>query len=185
MSPWREGRTGPAEWGAFLRRFILLWLACSGLGTLLLFLFLSTFLSSPLTGGYGAVFYALRHLSATMLPVVVLSLLAYVLFLAGAAVWLCIILLHKIAGPMFGLEKVLGAYQDGRPVRPFFMRHGDMVPELVSAFNGFVGRLREDRRRWAGVMENAERLTLQDSGTRRAEMEKALAKLWTLLSRYR
>ncbi len=185
MSPWRGEITGPADWSSFLGRFLLLWLASSGLATLLLFLFLFMFLSSPLTGGYGAVFYALRHLSGTMLPVVVLSILAYALFLGGAAAWLCVNLLHKIAGPMFGLEKVLGTYLNGGLVRPFFMRHGDMVPALVSAFNGFVGRLREDRRTWEGVMENAERLTLQDSGTRRAEMEKALAELGTLLSRYR
>jgi hypothetical protein len=176
---------GPAAGSAFWGRFFLCWLASSGLGTLLLFLFHFLFLKSPLPGEFAAVYYALRHLSETMLPVVVLSLLAYVLFLSGAAAWLCINLLHKITGPIFGLEKVLGTYLDGKPVRPFFMRHDDLVPELVSAFNGFVGRLREERRRWAGVMENAERLTLQDQGTRRAEMEKALAELETLLSRYR
>jgi len=120
-----------------------------------------------------------------MLPVVALSLLAYVLFLSGAAAWLCINLLHKIAGPIFGLEKVLGTYLDGASVRPFFMRHGDLVPELISAFNGFVSRLREDRQKWAGVMENAERFTLQDRETRRTEMKKALAELETLLFRYR
>jgi hypothetical protein len=119
-----------------------------------------------------------------MFPVVALSLLVYVLFLSGAAAWLCINLLHKIAGPMFGMEKVLGTYLDGASVRPFFMRNGDLVPELVSAFNGFVSRLREERQNWAGVMENAERFTLQDRETRRAEMKKALAELSTLLSRY-
>jgi hypothetical protein len=167
-----------------LGRFLLFWLASSGLGTLLLFLFHYLFLSPPLPDEYAAVYYALRHLAATMFPVVALSLLVYVLFLSGAAAWLCINLLHKIAGPMFGMEKVLGTYLDGASVRPFFMRHGDLVPELVSAFNGFVSRLREERQNWAGVMENAERFTLQDRETRRTEMEKALAELATLLSRY-
>jgi len=102
-----------------------------------------------------------------------------------SAAWLCINLLHKVAGPIFGLEKVFVTYLNGGSVRPFFMRHGDLVPELISAFNGFMGRMRENRRRWLGVMENADRLCLQDRETCRAEMEKALAELETLLLPYR
>ncbi|NNG45691.1 MAG: hypothetical protein HKM86_01065 [Deltaproteobacteria bacterium] len=184
MSPWRGSGMGPVAPRMFWGRFLLFWFASSGLGTLLLFLFCYLFLAAPFPGGYAAVFYALRHLGETMLPVVALSILVYVLFLSGAAAWLCINLLHKIAGPIFGLEKVLGTYLQGAAVRPFFMRHSDLVPELVSAFNGFVSRLRGDRQKWTGVMENAERLTLQDRETRRNEMEKALAELATLLSRY-
>ena len=184
MSPWRKRGEVPAAGRAFWRQFLLFWLASSGLGTLLLFLFHYLYFTFPLPDGYAAVYYALRHLADTMLPVVALSLLAYVLFLSGAAAWLCISLLHKIAGPIFGLEKVLRTYLNGASVRPFFMRHGDLVPELVSAFNGFVGRLREDRRRWLGVMENADRLCLQDRDTCRAEREKALAELESLLFRY-
>ena len=185
MKPAGGGGTGPAGGGEFWGRFLLFWLVSSGAGTLLLFLLFRQFLSSPLTGGYGAVFHALRHLAEILLPFIVLSMLAYVLLVGGAAALLCIILLHRIAGPVFRLERVLGNYLDGEPVKPFFLRHGDLVPELASAFNRFMGRLREDRQRWMGVMENADRLCLQDRETCRAEMEKALAELTTLLSRYR
>ena len=185
MSPWKGGMEAPAADSAFRGRFLLFWFASSGLGTLLLFLFHYLYFSPPLPDGYGAAYYALRHLAGTMLPVVALSFLAYVLFLGGAAAWLCINLLHKVAGPIFGLEKVLRTYLNGASVRPFFMRHGDLVPDLISAFNGFVGRLREDRRRWLGVMENADRLCLQDRETCRAEMEKALDELENLLFPYR
>lgn len=185
MSPWRGGRGDPAAGHSFWGRFLLFWLASSGVGTLLLFLFHYLYLTPPFPDGYAAVYYALRHLAGTMLPVVALSLLAYVLFLSGAAAWLCINLLHKVAGPIFGLEKVLGTFLNGAPIRPFFMRHGDQVPDLISAFNGFVSRLREDRRKWLGVMESADRLGLQDRETCRAGMEKALAELETLLSPYR
>jgi len=184
VSPWRGDRRVPVAGHAFWGEFLLFWFASSGLGTLLLFLYYYLFLSPPLPSGYAAVYYALRHLAETMFPVVALSILAYVLFLSFAAAWLCISLLHKIAGPMFGLEKVLGTCLEGASIRPFFMRRGDLVPELVSAFNGFIRRLREDRQKWAGVMENAERFTLQAPETRRNEMEKALAELTNLLSRY-
>ncbi|MDX1815221.1 MAG: hypothetical protein R3239_04610, partial [Thermodesulfobacteriota bacterium] len=175
----------PATGHSFWVRFLLSWLASSGLGTLLLFLFHYLYLTPPLPDGYAAVYYALRHLGNTMLPVVALSFLAYVLFLGGAAAWLCINLLHKVAGPIFGLEKVFVTYLNGGSVRPFFLRHGDLVPDLTSSFNGFVGRLREDRQKWLGLMENADRLWLQDRETCRAEMGKALAELETLLSPYR
>jgi hypothetical protein len=42
-----------------------------------------------------------------------------------------------------------------------------------------------DRQRWLAIMEDAERLCLQDNDTCRAEMEDALARLSDLLSRYR
>jgi hypothetical protein len=185
VSPTRWGRTTPARFDAFWRRFLLSWLAVSGLGTLFLFLVLSQFFSSPLTGRYRSVFYTLRYLAESLASVIALSMLAYVLLVGGAAGLLCISLLYKIAGPIFGLEKALANCLDGEPVRPFFVRHDDLVPELGPAFNGFVGRLRDDRQRWIRILENADRLRLQDRETCRAEREKALAELEILLSRYR
>ena len=185
MSPWRGSRRDPAAGHSFWGQFLRFWLAISVLGTLLLFLFHYLYLTTPLPDGYAAVYYVLRNLGNTMLPVVALSFLVYVLFLSGSAAWLCINLLHKVAGPIFGLEKVFVTYLNGGSVRPFFMRHGDLVPELISSFNGFMGRMREDRRRWLGVMENADRLCLRDRETCRGEREKALAELETLLLPYR
>jgi len=185
MSPTRWGRTTPAHFDAFWKRFLLSWLAISGLGTLFMFLVLSLFFSSPLTGGYRSVFYTLRHLTESLAWVVALSMLAYGLLVGGAAGLLCISLLYKIAGPIYGLEKALGNCLDGEPVRPFFVRHGDLVPELGPAFNGFVGRLREDRQKWIRMLENADRLCLLDREICRSEREKALAELEIHLSRYR
>ena len=55
---------------------------------------------------------------------------------------------------------------------------------LARDFNRFVARLREDRNRWIGVMEHADRLCLQDHATCRAEMEKSLSDLVGQLSKY-
>ena len=185
MSPTRWGRTTPARFDAFWRRFLLSWLAVSGLGTLFLFLVHYHFFSSPLTGGYRSAFYALRHLAESLPYVIALSMLAYLLLVGGAVGLLCICLLYKIAGPIYGLERALESCLRGEPVKPFFVRQGDLVPEVAAAFNGFVGPLREDRQRWIRMLENADRLCLQDQKTCRAEREKVLAELDTLLSRYR
>ena len=185
MSPWRGGRPGPVTGRAFVGRFLVWWFAFSGLGTVLLLLFHYRFLSVPLTGGYDAVFHALGRIGDGLFPVVVLSMLAYVLLVGLASTLLCIRLLHKVAGPIFRLERAMGEFLDGKPVKPFFVRHGDLVPELASAFNGFVGRLREDRQRCAVLMDRADRLCMQDRETCRAEKERALADMETLLARYR
>lgn len=185
MSPTRWGRTTPARFGAFWRRFFLSWLAVSGMGVLFVFFVLYQFFSSPLTGGFRSIFYALRSLAESLPSVVALSMLAYVLLVGGAAGMLCVYLLYRISGPIYGLERALENCLNGEPVKPFFVRHGDLVPELAAAFNGFVGRLREDRQRCIRMMENADRFCLQDRETCRAERERALAELEILLSRYR
>lgn len=185
MSPWRGSGPPPPGFGRILGRFLLAWVVASAAGALLQYLFWFLLLSNPLPEVYGPAFFGLRHELDTLLPVVCLSSLAYVLLVGAAAALLCVRLLHRIAGPIFKLERVLGNYLEGYPVRPLFFRRGDFVPGLSPAFNGFVGRLREDRQAWMGLMENAERLCLRGKDTCRAEMEKALSDLKTLLDRYR
>ena len=155
MSPWRGSGPQSAGTGALLKEFLLLWMIASGAGSLLLYLILVLLLSWPFAGGYGSVFFGLRHQLDTLLPVVGLSALAHLLLVGGIAALLCIRLLHRIAGPIFKLERVLGSYLDGDPVKPLFFRHGDLVPGLARAFNGFASRLREDRRKCLREMENA------------------------------
>lgn len=185
MSPWRGGAGNPAGGGAWTRRFLLPWLAAACLGSAFLYLVHYVFLSPPLPLQYGAAFSVLRSRGGQLLPVVLLSTLAYLLLVGGAAALLCIRFLHKFAGPVFKFRKTLRGYLDGKPVKPLFFRAGDLAPELAQAFNRFMERLRVDRQRWLGVLESADRLCLLDQGTCRAEMERALGELETLLSGYR
>lgn len=185
MSPWRGGGVEPAGRGACAGRFLVLWFSASALGALLLYIVHYVFLSPPLPPRYGAAFALLRSRDGQLLPLVLLSTLAYLLLVGGAAALLCIRFLHKFAGPVFKLRKTLRGYLEGTPVKPLFFRTGDLVPGLAQTFNRFTERLRVDRQRCLGVMENAERLCLLDRKTCRAEMERALGELETLLSAYR
>lgn len=164
----------------FLLRLSLLFAA----GTAFLFLVLFTVFSRKLSGDYPSVFYALRHVAEFLLPVIAISVLAYVLLLCGATAILCVYALHKVAGPLYRMERALEGYISGEPVKPVFFRQGDQVHPLSQDFNRFVERIREDRKRWAGVMEHADRLCLQDQATCRAEMEQALAELERHLAKY-
>lgn len=155
------------------------------LGTSLLFLILFAVFSREIAGDYAAVFHALRHLPGLAGPVIALSVLAYVLAMCGATAVLVSYCLFKVAGPVYRLERTLEACASGDPVRPVFFRHGDQAQTLAVSFNAFLRTLREDRQKWMGVLEHAERLCLQDQATCRAEMERALSDLDRLLSKYR
>lgn len=180
-----RGHDAAVAAGGFKFRFLLLLSIIYAFGGFFLFLALFVIFSRPLAGDYSAVFFALRHLASFILPVIAFAGLAYILLVCMATAVLCIYTLHKIAGPLYRMERVLESYLAGESVKAAFFREGDQVKALASAFNGFIGRLREDRQNWLGMMEHAERLCLQDQTICRAEMEKALASLEVLLAKYR
>lgn len=165
----------------FLLRLTLL----LALGTSFLFLVLYTVFSRSLAGEYSSVFHGLRHFAEFLFPIIAISVLAFILLVCGAVAVLCAYALHKVAGPIYRMERALEGYLAGDPVRPVFFRQGDQAHLLAAEFNAFVAVLREDRKRWAAILEHADRLCLQDQATCRAEMENALAELESLLSRYR
>ncbi len=169
----------------FTKRFLLALLLIDALGAALLFFALFVILSRPMAGDYPAVFLALRHLASYVPPVVVFAALAFVLLVGIATAVLCVVSLQKIAGPLYRMERLLDTYLAGEPVKPAFFREGDEVKALASSFNGFIGRLREDRQKWLGMLEHAERLCLQDRATCRLEMEKALTELELHMAKYR
>ncbi|MCL5885114.1 MAG: hypothetical protein M1377_07235 [Deltaproteobacteria bacterium] len=179
----RKGRR--AEERAHAGRFAMQLLLVIGAGGGLLFLAFYLIFIQPLPGTYASVYFALRDLSAFLVPILVFSLLAYVLVVSGVIALLSGYSFHKIAGPLYRMERAMENYESGHAVKAVFLREGDQLVALAQAYNGFVARLREDRKEWLSAMEHAERLCLQDKATCRAEMGEALARLSELLSRYR
>jgi len=79
------------------------------------------------------------------------------------------------------MERVIETCLADEPVRTVTFRKGDQATVLATAFNGFLGRVREDRREWLGVMEWAEQISEKDP----AGMQKAVADLSRAVSKYR
>lgn len=154
-----------------------------GVGILLAILFLV--LSKPLAGGYAAVYHQLRSLATYMRPVVTVSVLAYALLASLSTAALCVYVLHRVAGPLYRMERVLEEFRSGAPTGPVSFRHGDQPGELAEAFNAWVGVLRQDRGRLLARMEEAERLCLLEEATCRSEMERALRLVADDLAAYR
>ncbi len=179
-----RGHDAPVA-AAFKRRFLATLVLIDAVGAGLLYLALYATLSRPIPGDYPEVFLGLRQQASYFLPVVGLAMLAYVLVVGLATAVLCVAALQKIAGPLYRMERLIETYLAADPVKPVFFRDGDQVKVIAASFNGFMGRLREDRQKWLATMEHAERLCLQDRATCRREMETALADLELLIAKYR
>ena len=153
-------------------------------GVGILFIILYFALSRPLPGDYAGVFHALRNLSPFLRPILAVSVLAYALLACVSTSALCVYILHKVAGPLYRMERILDEYRSGAPTRTVSFRSDDQIQPLAQAFNLWIGTLRHDRQRWLATMKEAERHCLQDEATCRAAMEEALRKLEKDMSRY-
>ncbi|MGE5663571.1 MAG: hypothetical protein ACM31I_04480 [Deltaproteobacteria bacterium] len=169
----------------FAKRFLLGLALIHLAGGAVLFVGLRVALSKPLDGSYSAVFAALRQQVSLLVPVLTYAGAVYVLLVSLATTVLCVRALHKIAGPLYRMERALENFLAGEIVRPAFVREGDQVAALASSFNGFVGCLRQDRQNLLGMMRRAERLCFQDRAACRADMDKALVEMENLLAKYR
>jgi len=179
------GSTAPLISRDFRFRFVLRLLLAFAAGAVVLFAIFRFVLFRPFTGDYAGVFHALRNLSVFLRPVIAISVLVYVLLMCGATGALCVYGLHKVAGPLYRLEREIEALRTGSPSRFVSFREGDQVEPLVQAFNAWIGNLRQGRVRWIASMEEAERECLGGEETCRARMEDELRRLVAELSRYR
>ena len=166
-------------------RFILRLVLAFAAGAAALYSSFYLVLSRPLTGDYAGVFHALRNLSVFLRPFIALSVLVYILLVCGAIAAVCVYGLHRVAGPLYRMERVMEEIRVGTPTRTVAFRNGDQIEPLARALNGWVGRLRQDRQRWLATIKAAERHRLQDEATSRAEMEGALRKVAEDMARYR
>jgi len=166
-------------------RFILRLVLAFAAGAAALYSSFYLVLSRPLTGDYAGVFHALRNLSVFLRPFIALSVLVYILLVCGAIAAVCVYGLHRVAGPLYRIERVMEEIREGTHTRPVSFRDGDQIEPLARAINGWIGRLRQDRQRWLTTMKVADRHRLQDEATCRAEMEEALRKVAEDMARYR
>lgn len=79
------------------------------------------------------------------------SLLNIIYLATSAVVFLIlvvtsIILSHKVAGPLYRLNKHMeGITQSGQPIQDVKFRKGDFFPELATSFNAMIARVSDYR----------------------------------------
>ena len=57
---------------------------------------------------------------------------------------ICIYLTHKVAGPLYKLQKFLKALKDGHDYGKLSFRNGDYFQEVAEDYNEALGQLKED-----------------------------------------
>jgi hypothetical protein len=157
------------------------------LGISLVFGALYVLFSRPLKGGYGSAYQALNSLTEPwlLLPIVGLPVLVYALFVCIVTVILCVYAIHKVAGPLYRMDRVVDNFISGEPIRAVFFRQGDQAAVLADVFNAFVGRLREDRKGAQDAMARAEGAPGADPVAVRTGKVAAAAEVGKRMARYR
>jgi hypothetical protein len=173
--------------GSYGTRFLVKLAAAVALGLSLAFGVLYMLFSRPLKGGYGSAYQALNSLTEPwlLLPIVGLPVLVYSLVVCVVTVVLCVYAIHKVAGPLYRMDRVVDNFISGEPIRAVFFRQGDQAAILADVFNAFVARLRDDRKMCQELMTRAEGDPGRDAAARRADMAKAAGEIATRLSKYR
>lgn len=181
MTPGNETAAPMVERGYQVRFLVWLALIFAG-GAGLLFLALFLFFSRPLEGGYGEVFAALYNLPSFLFPVIVTSVAAFVLIVSGAVVVACVFALHKVAGPLYRMERMLEEFVSGSPIRAVFFRDGDQIAPMAGVFNGFVASLRAKRQAISASLDRAEAVMPSEKAAAR---RRALDEVEAALSNFR
>jgi hypothetical protein len=168
-------------------RFLLKLAVTVAAGLTLIFGTLYLLFSRPLQGGYGSAYAALNSLTEPwlLLPIVGLPVLVYALLVCIVTAVLCVYALHKVAGPLYRMDRIVDVYVSGEPVRAVFFRQGDQAAVLADTFNAFVARLREERKGWQDLLAGAEHAGGSDAAAQRAKVREAAAEIGKRLSKYR
>jgi len=184
MNPRPEPSTFRMTKTGYRSRFLFRLYLISAAGAAILFAILYFALAQPLPENYEGTFLMLRSMAVHLRATLITSVLAYAFLVFGSLGGLCVYWLHKVAGPLYRMERVIEGYRSGLPTRSVSFRIDDQIEPLAEAFNDWIGTLRQDRQRWVAAMEESERLLLQDEATRRSHMKEALGKIEVGLSRY-
>jgi hypothetical protein len=173
--------------GGYGTRFLVKLALTVALGFTMVFGTLYLLFSRPLEGGYGSAYAALQNLTQPwlLLPIVGLPVLVYALVVCVVTVVLCVYAIHKVAGPLYRMDRVVDNYISGDPIRAVFFRQGDQGAVLADVFNAFVARLREDRTGCQELMARAESDFARDPAAARAAMTAAAGEVGRRLSKYR
>ena len=173
--------------GQFGTRFLVKLAVTVAGGLSLVFGALYLFFSRPLRGGYGSAYQALNSLTEPwlLLPIVGLPVLVYALVVCIVTVVLCVYAIHKVAGPLYRMDRVVDNFISGEPIRAVFFREGDQAAVLADVFNAFVARLREDRKGCQDLIARAESDFARNPAAVRVEMVKAAAEIGKRMAKYR
>jgi len=101
---------------------------------------------------------------------------------------ICIFISHKIAGPLYKLQKFFQSYREGNSLGQLYFRKGDYFPELAEDYNDtieFVNEIRQsDAVYLAEVSSYMKNLTLVVPEDKKVVIEEINNRIGEMLSRF-
>lgn len=120
-------------------KFVLLILAGSVISTSILYFAASRDLSTS----YFSAHQTIKSTGDLLLPSIILSNLVSILLIAAATVYVTLYISHKIAGPLFKIEKLMKQIGDGDLTVDCSLRGGDELVALSEGMEKMVQGLKE------------------------------------------
>jgi len=138
--------------------------ACVGGLVLLRWIF-----SRPLGTEFGPAFYTMKSVLAFLAPALAFSLLAVLLVASVAVFVVAVFASHKVAGPLFRLQRVAGYLRRRVLVGRIHLRAGDQGRPVAEEINAWVSQRKGE---WATLQE---RIDAVEGAARRREDARARA----------
>lgn len=95
--------------------------------------------SKDLGAEFAPAFYMLRNLIHFLVPALLFCLLAVVLVASAALFAVAVFASHKVAGPLFRLQRVAGYLGRGTLIGRIHLRAGDQGKPVATCINDWVG----------------------------------------------
>lgn len=116
------------------------WFAAVVVGSgLALIWWLRRMLDHALDSGYSQTFYALKNTQKILFPAVGFSVLLYIIFVSFIVLLMAVFASHRIAGPLFRIEKIAASLQRGELQFSCRLRRGDQLVGLTED----LGKIRD------------------------------------------
>ena len=142
----------------FILKFCLLIAVGGAISTGLLFVFSKGTLTSTFEGSRLVV----RNTSEVILPGIIYTNLITMVLISIAAIGVTLFISHKIAGPLFRLEKDILEITTGNLTKKIFLRKADQVTDMAENLNNMVIEL---RKKIVDIDDSLEALVLQSYGS--------------------
>lgn len=78
-----------------------------------------------------------------ILPILIQTVIAVLIFAGLAVIALTLLVSHKIAGPLYHLKNAIEKLEGGNFAEDFHIRRGDQLQNIAGNFNKMIRRLRE------------------------------------------
>lgn len=173
---------------SFKRKFILRFtgIVLAGMGVIAMLLYIT--IPSSETRHYGdAIISFIKVDDAPSFVIRVALIVQSIVVMSGVVVLVAVLASHKIAGPVYSLQRVLNELVNTRKVRPITFRSSDQLQDTARSFNAMINGLNEQFRAISEAYEEFEgaRKEIDDTPESVERLKKKVDNLGKAIERFR